>query len=285
MSLAVASICYDRPELHAQSLASLAACQRAMEVTVIVFCDAGGRCAHTLGALRDKYGRKGSSPFANFVIVPRLSRQGLSANILQAYDSLFDLKFGRVILLEEDIIVSEDFLLYHDYCHRHFADARTFSIIGWQKENYPIPPEIRPEAAVMRLPWFASNGCSISRDVWENVCRGRVLNYLHNPVAAFHDIRPLLHERESELLAAGPGLKPYAPIQDMFLNMIREAEGMTSIYPFRSRTQHIGFYGSSMPSRELAGRDPADPKNWESTPYHTKLYSGAYAWERLEMVE
>lgn len=285
MTTAIASICFDRPEFHEQSLESLAACRGAEGYDLLIFCDQGGRCYPTLPEIVRRF----EPHFKSLELrthPPRKDLRGI--HILQDYDYIFGvLGYERLILVEEDVIVSADLLRFVERAEALACSgpADVFSVCTFEQDAFLCPGGVNRDAAIHFYPWFSPWGVSMSRRIWERYCWPMVERYIRDPFAAFAKLRPMFGPEHLEKLMGHPmPAKPYAPCQDILLNMIRAASGLVSVYPLMSRSQHIGWYGRNMRVKTAQGRDPRDPKNHALTPNYTAQFRKDYAWNDLEVV-
>jgi hypothetical protein len=112
--IAVASIGFNRPELHEISLDFLSLCRRKDEVDVYIYIDDFKDDARTANLVNHAKG------FNKVEFVPRTGRYGLSRNIMYALLETADKGYDYVILLENDVVVSKDFLELFIYVGTHF---------------------------------------------------------------------------------------------------------------------------------------------------------------------
>lgn len=127
----VAFFAYARPEHTRRSLASLQANELAADTHLFVFADAA-RGPHdrdhveaTRAVVRQFEG------FASLTVVERSDNLGLARNIIDGVTSICS-RFGRVIVLEDDLVLSRHFLRYMNDALRTYADdARVASIHGY----------------------------------------------------------------------------------------------------------------------------------------------------------
>ncbi len=102
---------YRRPDHLAACLASLAACAEAPDSPLIVFCD-GPRRPEDADSVRDvRAVARAASGFASVEVVERPANLGLAASVIDGVSRVLA-EHERIVVVEDDLTVSPDFLRY-----------------------------------------------------------------------------------------------------------------------------------------------------------------------------
>lgn len=142
----VALFAYMRPDHLAATVSSLAANPGADKTHVTVFCDAAKKPEHQSGVNAVRRFVSTIQGFASVTVVEREHNFGLAASIIDGVTRVVN-EFGRVIVLEDDLIVSPYFLTHMNESLDRFADdERVISIHGYV---YPVQQTL-PEAFFLR---------------------------------------------------------------------------------------------------------------------------------------
>lgn len=139
---------YARPEHTSKTLQALAANRLAENTDLIIYADAarGEKDAGRVLAVRDIVRRV--SGFRSVTLIEREFNYGLARNIIDGVTEVSD-SHGRVIVLEDDIVTSQDFLAFMNAAlSRYEYDSRVWHVSGW---NYPIDPSGLGDAFFWRV--------------------------------------------------------------------------------------------------------------------------------------
>jgi hypothetical protein len=127
----VALFAYRRPDHLSRSLASLAACPEAAATSLIVFCDGPRGAADAAEVEQVRRVARGIEGFARVDVVEQEQNRGLAASVISGVTDVLA-THASVIVLEDDMVVSEDFLAYMNAGLRMYADEeRVVSIHGY----------------------------------------------------------------------------------------------------------------------------------------------------------
>lgn len=129
---------YARPEHTRRTLDALAANGLANQSDLIVYADAprSENEAEQVCAVRDMV--RFASGFRSVNVIERETNYGLARNIIEGVTEVCN-RFGRVIVLEDDIVTSPSFLPFMNAALERYADdSCAWHVSGW---NYPIDPE------------------------------------------------------------------------------------------------------------------------------------------------
>lgn len=147
MTAPVALFAYARPEHLAKTLASLSANPRARDTPLIIFCDGprSNEDTHNVKMVRDV--ANNVTGFKSVDVRARSKNVGLAANIIEGVSDVCD-TYGRVIVLEDDMVVAPGFLDYMNDALDCFEPQKAvWHVTGW---NYPIDPTGLPETFLWR---------------------------------------------------------------------------------------------------------------------------------------
>ena len=98
----------------------------------------------------------------NVYILARMIPYGLTRNILEGYKYCFKKSDDYVIIVEDDIRLSADFLEYCEYCFKNFVSEKTFGITGYTKDG--LEPDVRK---IYRKVHYFSLGTLILKPMFE----------------------------------------------------------------------------------------------------------------------
>ncbi|MDA3877558.1 MAG: hypothetical protein PF483_10780 [Halothiobacillus sp.] len=139
---------YNRPWHTRQTVEALLKNEFAAESDLIIFSDAP-KSEGLTEAVRDvrQYIRQ-IDGFKSVTIVERETNIGLARSIIEGVTEVCN-SYGRVIVLEDDIVTSPHFLTFMNMAlDRYSNEPRVWHISGW---NYPIDPEGLPDAFFWRV--------------------------------------------------------------------------------------------------------------------------------------
>lgn len=130
----IAVFAYNRPDHLTRVLTALAACPEAAESSVTVFCDGPKTPAddETVAAVRAVVARaEDSGDFGSVTVVERDDNWGLARSLISGITSVLA-DHDQIIVLEDDIVVSRDFLTFMTTALTEYAnDDRVASIHGF----------------------------------------------------------------------------------------------------------------------------------------------------------
>ncbi|MEM9435103.1 MAG: glycosyltransferase [Pseudomonadota bacterium] len=147
MTAPVAVFAYARPDHLRRTLASLAANTLASETQLIIFCD-GPRSEEDAPRVRDvREVAEAATGFKSVEIRARDENVGLAANIIEGVTQVAN-AHGRVIVVEDDMVLAPGFLSFMNAALDRYADEpKVWHVSGW---NYPIDSEGLPETFFWR---------------------------------------------------------------------------------------------------------------------------------------
>lgn len=128
---------FSRPQHTSLTLKALANNVLADQSDLIIYSDAGRNSEESalVGKVRSLL--RTIEGFRSVSIVERKTNYGLARNITEGVTEVCS-RYGRVIVLEDDIVTSPQFLPFMNKALEHYADEpRVWHVSGW---NYPINP-------------------------------------------------------------------------------------------------------------------------------------------------
>ncbi|WP_442763324.1 glycosyltransferase family 2 protein [Malikia spinosa] len=139
---------FARPAHTKQTLEFLAANDLASDSDLIVYADAS-RNEKEIAAVNEVRRLVNAAPgFRSVTVVERMENYGLARNIIEGVEEVCK-KYGRVIVLEDDLITSPKFLTFMNQALDRYQDEkRVWHISGW---NYPINTEGLDDAFFLRV--------------------------------------------------------------------------------------------------------------------------------------
>jgi glycosyltransferase involved in cell wall biosynthesis len=135
----VALFTYNRPEHTQKVLDSLAHCKGAEETVLFLFSDGpkaqkGPEEADLVCAVRQIL--QNENRFAQVRVIERTENLGLGRSIITGVNEVMA-DWDRVIVLEDDLVVHPDFLIYMNYYLNLYRDEPSiYHISGFQKESW-----------------------------------------------------------------------------------------------------------------------------------------------------
>ena len=153
---------YRRPEHLRNTLASLMRCDGFDESPVIVYCD-GARDESELALVMAT--REVAEAMLGIRAEYRFSdtNQGLSRSVISGISETVE-RFGRVIVVEDDLELSVSFLTFMNRALEKYADEENiFQISGYQFNV----PELRSTTTAIFLPFTVSWGWATWKRAWD----------------------------------------------------------------------------------------------------------------------
>jgi hypothetical protein len=161
MNTPIALFAYNRPAHLRLALRALERCDRLSECRVFIFCDGpkNGEEVQAVGAVRG-IAREWSLRHSATVI-ERQDNAGLAVSIVSGVTELCS-KFGRTIVIEDDLVVSRDFLSYMIHSLDKYDDEHgIFQVSGYLP---PIQSHLHPD--VLLLPLTTTWGWATWERAW-----------------------------------------------------------------------------------------------------------------------
>lgn len=142
----VALFAFMRPDHLRTTVNSLRANPEALRTHLTVFCDAAKKAEHAAGVDAVRAFADTIDGFASVTVIRRECNLGLAANIIDGVSRLTE-AYGRVIVIEDDLLLSSHFLRYmNDALDVYYDDTQVASIHGY---CYPVGRAL-PETFFLR---------------------------------------------------------------------------------------------------------------------------------------
>lgn len=144
----IALFTFSRPDHTRRTLQALATNELAKQSDLIVYSDAA-RNVTEVGAVNDvRMLVKNAKGFRTVTVIERNNNYGLARNIIEGVTEVCN-QHGRVIVLEDDIVTSPQFLTFMNASLNKYAnEPRVWHISGW---NYPIEQKGLGDAFFWRM--------------------------------------------------------------------------------------------------------------------------------------
>lgn len=230
--------CFDRPEFVVCCVERLLKCPEAKDVRMLFAIDDHDEL-HPHAELDAAIGQVSRAQD----VVLRKARtpwRGNSANVLGALKMAATFAGEFVFLVEDDVIVADDFLRWSYAVHRKtdlFASVAVRNTNDGAAQNLPDDAE----AFYLSTRDYSSLGVCLPLSSVDEIVKHAVPEYLSNPVgycaAMFPQSR--LNRIHSE--------------QDGLIRRIIERDSRTVAWPCRPRAAHIGFVGYNRAGQHLKG--------------------------------
>lgn len=235
---------YQRPHHLRKTLAALAGNYGANETPLIVFSDASDHPDTAEGVQQVRDLLKTVRGFKEVRICERPERFGLANNILSGVTEVLE-DYGRVIVLEDDLVTHPAFLRYmNGALNAYTNDSRILSVSASMPHRFRMRvPKRWPHDVWLSLRNL-STGWGTWREKWETVdWEIKTLETFRKDSAA--------HERFN---LGGPDLTPaFLNAMDLGKDLwaarfsyAHFESGRYSVLPRRSYVRHIGYDGSGM---------------------------------------
>ena len=234
----IAFFAYKRPEHTLKSLQSLSENPEASQSELFIFCDAPKQLEDwsAVNKVREVIRQEQWCKVVH--IREQDNNLGLANSIITGVTELCD-RFGRVIVIEDDLILSPYFLQYINSALDRYADEpRVMQISG-----YMFPIELKPETDSIFLPFTTSWGWATWKRAWkffdfemlgyEIIKNDRKLRHKFDLSSSYPYFSMLETQRNGQLDSWA--IRWYLSV---FMK-----EGLT-LYPVRSLVHNIGFDGS-----------------------------------------
>lgn len=236
----IALFAYNRTDHTARVLGDLARCRRIDACSLHVFCDGAkdGADASRVGETRDVVRRVTDRWAGPKFIVQRDENVGLAASIIRGVTDLCD-RFGRVIVIEDDLRLSPGFVEYMLRALDRFENEQEV----YQVSGYMFPVDHPPMPTSFLLPLTTTWGWATWARAW------RVLDVYPDDADNLHVDDELRHRFDLD------GSYPYSRMLHDRLAGRNDSWGILwawsvfragglALHPRRSLTYNAGFDGS-----------------------------------------
>lgn len=135
MSAPVALFVYNRPDHTAETLSALRANSGCSDTDLFIFSDAPKSAGQAPQVEEVRALCRQVAGFRSVTIVEREVNWGLAKSIVEGVTSVVE-RFGRVIVLEDDLVTSPAFLAFMNQAlDQYEAESKVWHVSGW---SYPI---------------------------------------------------------------------------------------------------------------------------------------------------
>ena len=239
ISSPIAFFCYNRPEHTRRTLEALKANYGASQSRLIVFSDSPRDEKSAEGVRQVREYLSHLDGFASIEIIEREENYGCAKNIILGITQVAR-EFGRVIIVEDDILTSPYFLTYmNEALELYKDDDKAGTVNGYLDPMWACPGEEMPQSffrwgvGVWGWGTWQRSWCSYEYDAWKLLQRikaaGREDEFNFG----------LKHKPNSKTLEdqgmGYVGTWDYQLVASMFLH------GRLSLVPGRTLTNNIGF--------------------------------------------
>ena len=154
---------FARPKHTLRTLEALASNTLAKQSDLIVYADAARNESEAAKVRAVRNQVNSTSGFRSITVIERTTNYGLARNIIEGVTEVCN-RYDRVIVLEDDMVTSPDFLSFMNASLERYADNRcVWHISGW---NYPIDPVGLGDAFFWRV--MNCWGWATWDDRWQN---------------------------------------------------------------------------------------------------------------------
>ena len=235
---------YNRPTHLKRTLDALSVCRLADRSCIHVFADGARNAAAQEGVagvrrLLEEEAKAGR--FASFQVYAATTNQGLARSIIGGVGRILE-KYDRVIVLEDDLIVSCDFLEFMNACLDYYAnDPAVGSVTGFCPLE-SVPGHDRSE--VFMVSRNSSHGWATWRRVWVDVdWTAATAVDLEKDWSLRRKFNREGNDRYDRLRRQLAGRIDSWSIR---FGLSLFTRGLGTVYPVANRVQNIGYDGSGV---------------------------------------
>lgn len=154
---------YNRPEHVKQVIDNLKKCDLAIDSDLYIYSDAAKTDNQIEKVNEVRKLCEQIKGFNSVTLIKQDNNFGLAKNIIEGVTSIIN-QYGKIIVLEDDLLVSQQFLLYMNKCLDNYTDDKTiWHISAW---NYPIEASGLPEVFPIRV--MNCWGWATWKDRWQH---------------------------------------------------------------------------------------------------------------------
>lgn len=257
----IALFVYNRPWHTRQTIESLRDNELAERSDLIIFSDGPKTAADDDSVASVRNYLKSIQGFRTVTVIERINNWGLAANIIDGVTETVN-KFGRVIVLEDDLLTNQGFLDYMNQALTRYKDEDQVMQIS----GHMFAVDIVPKTDAVFLPLTTSWGWATWKRSWdhfdpsatgyEKLKNDRTLRYKFNLDGSYNYFNMLLAQKNNKVDSWA--IRWYLSVFMM--------NGLT-LFPISSFIENIGFDGSGthcgnvMPKHDLLRPTSAAKKN------------------------
>lgn len=256
----IALFAYNRPGHLKRTVEALRSARHAQESRLWIFCDGPKRPEDSETVAQVRTYARSVRGFETVTVVERERNFGLAASVTEGVRRLCD-EFGRVIVVEDDLIVSSRFLDFLNQALDHYEEEEKVM----QVSGYMYPGEFGAPGGSLFLPMISCWGWATWKRAWEQ----------YDPAMTGYEVLCRDRRRRKEFDLGGA--------YDYFDMLKRQVMGKIDswgicwhlsvfmqhglvLYPTRSMVRNIGVDGSgthgggtSELQRDLSTEEPTTP--------------------------
>lgn len=192
----IAIFTYNRPQHTQRLLASLAACRRVDECALVIYCDAPKKPEHADSVQATRKIVQAWAAEHGAEVILREENYGLAKSIVTGVTELCE-QYGRVIVLEDDLVLAPAFLEYMLSALDHYAtDERVYQVSG-----YTFAFEDNPQPGIFLIPVATTWGWATWKRAWDQ--------YEHEPSEALRILENPQNSHAFDLNGAYPYTEMY----------------------------------------------------------------------------
>ncbi|MDJ1481552.1 glycosyltransferase [Cytophagaceae bacterium YF14B1] len=155
---------YNRPIHTQRTITSLVNCQLASASEIFIFSDAARSTADEEQVRQVRQYIQTVTGFKNKMVIERPTNMGLARSVIDGVSQVMS-RYGKAIILEDDMVFAEDFLVFLNESLEVYKDnPSVFSISGY---SYPITIPDSYTKDVYLLPRASSWGWATWADRWQ----------------------------------------------------------------------------------------------------------------------
>jgi Glycosyl transferase family 2 len=247
----VALFVYNRPDHTQRTVNSLQANDLALQSDLFVFSDGPKNEAGSAAVQQVRKYIRSIRGFKSVSIIERERNLGLANSVIRGVTELFT-RFGRVIVIEDDLLTTVDFLTFMNQAlERYEAELRIFSVSGFNlglkgPEHYPCDAFCFYRSSSLGWGTWKSRWEQADWDMseYESFCSDKQLQRLFN--RGGDDLSDMLS------LQMHGKIDSWA-IRWAYAHFKQDALALLSL---RSRVFHIGYDATATHSRRRAFKQP-----------------------------
>lgn len=228
--------CFNRPDNAREALEAIVKF-KSPESDLFIFCD-GPRNVKEISKVAEVH--KVLDSFQNHAkeIIKKDINHGLKPSVIAGINYVFSLGYDRACVIEDDIIIGQNFLKYCDLALEKFQDDKTiFSVTGF---NFP---GLLQENKIFKVRKFCSWGWAIWKDRWQSINfdpnQPEIDHYLQHDRKSLREVSENFHEF-LKFVRTGK-IDSWATFA--FFECVKH--GYKNIYPCQPLVKNIGFVGGT----------------------------------------
>lgn len=270
----VALFVYGRPEHTRRTLNALVSNRLAPETDLIVYADGPRSRGDEVRVREVEKVVQNVQGFRSVNVIQRSENFGLARNIIEGVSEVCQ-NYGRVVVLEDDIVTGRYFLSFMNSLLDHYEDEkRVWHVSGW---NYPI----NSEGLGSYFFWRAMNcwGWATWADRWRHFERnpGRIVGTWDRAMIRRFNLDGA-HDFWAQITANSQGLIRTWAI--FWYATIFEREGLC-VNPRLSYTKNIGLDGSGEHCGKTMTMSQSMAKSMDTESFGPELVENEVALQRI----